>query len=594
MEKLSYAAIQETLNQTDMKSLPALNISVLRNIMIEPIEPYLRYHAYNIGFNAQIKFGEYDNIMLEAVGRQDFILDRKTDVILVFMILDTLSWSLARNFTELQQKQVQAEVDRIQEFITTVLAGVRDQTDAMILWHGFESPVYPSLGIYDSQTNTGQLAVIQGLNAFLKDSLVRHQNAYFVNMNLCRARVGAKNFYDVRYWHIGRAPYTREALSEIAGDDFKYIRALKGKNKKCLVLDCDNTLWGGVIGEDGLSGIKLGKTHPGSAYYEFQQEIVNLYHRGVIIALCSKNNEADVWEVFRKHPDMILKEAHIAVAQINWQDKAANLRQIATDLNIGLDSIVFMDDSEFEINLIRQVLPEIEAIHLPANKAIEYRSILSSCGLFDTLTISDEDRMRGAMYKAETHRKKMMVQITDMNEYYKSLGMIVEIRFADEFSLPRIAQLTQKTNQFNLTTRRYSEADIKTLAESETADVLYVKLQDNYGDSGIVGVCILKYHERRAICDTLLLSCRVLGRGVEDAFLIHAEKLAFKKDCVDIIGEYYKTKKNAQVENFYGNKGFEQISDCETNADRVFCYKFSRGIPDVPGYFKEVTSEVTE
>lgn len=502
MEKLSYAEIQETLNRTDMESLPVLEIDILRNVMVEPIEPYLRYYAYKIGFNAQIRFGEYDNIIQEAVGGQDYILGRKTDVILIFMILDTLSLPLARKFSELMQKQIQAEVDRIEECIKSVLAGVRDKTDAMILWHGFESPVYPSLGIYDNQTDNGQLAVVQGLNTILKNILVKHHNAYFVDMNLCLARVGSNSFYDNRYWHIGRAPYARVALSEIAGDDFKYISALKGKNKKCLVLDCDNTLWGGVIGEDGLSGIKLGKTHPGSAYSEFQQEVVNLYHRGVIIALCSKNNENDVWEVFRKHPDMVLKEDHIATAQINWHDKAANLRQVATDLNIGLDSIVFMDDSAFEVNLIRQVLPEIEAIHLPANRAIEYRGILSSCGLFDSLAISEEDRMRGSMYKAETHRKKLMVQITDMNKYYKSLEMVVEIRFADDFSIPRIAQLTQKTNQFNLTTRRYSEADIKRLAESETADVLYVRLQDKFGDSGIVGVCILKYSNQHAICDT--------------------------------------------------------------------------------------------
>jgi HAD superfamily phosphatase (TIGR01681 family) len=163
------------------------------------------------------------------------------------------------------------------------------------------------------------------------------------------ARLGLSHFYDSRYWHIGRAPFTRQALREIAIEDFKFIRALKGKAKKCLVLDCDNTLWGGIVGEDGLTGIKLGQSYPGSAYYEFQQEILNLHHRGVILALCSKNNEEDVWEVFRRHPDMILREEHIATAQINWGDKAANLRRIAQDLNIGLDSLVFVDDSEFEV-----------------------------------------------------------------------------------------------------------------------------------------------------------------------------------------------------------------------------------------------------
>lgn len=592
--KLSFLQIQEylNLNQSNMTSLPILNIAILRNIMLEPVEPYLRYLAYQMGYNAQIKFGEYDNIFQEAVAGQGNLLNKETNCILVFMKLETVSVDLARNFSGLSAEQIHLEVDRIKGYITAVLGGIRKQTDAMILWHSFELPVYPSLGIWDSQINEGQTAIIHDLNGFLRESLKHQKNAYFVDLNLCMARLGVKNFHDSRYWHIGRAPYSREALSEIAQEDFKFIRALKGKNKKCLVLDCDNTLWGGIIGEDGLAGIRLGKTYPGSAYYEFQQEVVNLYQRGVIIALCSKNNEDDVWEVFRKHPDMVLKEEHIATAQINWQDKVANLKQIAQDLNIGLDSLIFVDDSEFEVNLVREVLPEVEVIHLPTDRAIEYRDILVSCGLFDTLTISEEDKKRGAMYKAEAARKKMIIQATNMEEYFKSLEMVVEVRHANEFSIPRIAQLTQKTNQFNLTTRRYSEADIKALAEREDSDVLYVRLQDKFGDSGIVGVCILKYKEGKAIFDSLLLSCRILGRGVEDVFLIQALKLAQKKGCNEAIGEYYATKKNLQVEYFYIRYDYDEINTVGKKADKLFRYELTKPIKPIPPFFKSVISDI--
>jgi len=594
MLNLSYSEIQDFLNRTNLGKLPKLKICILRNIMLEPIEPYLRYMAYENGFNAEIRFGEYDNVFQEAVGGQANLLNRETDYILIFTKLDILSWDLSRKYVALNADQIKTEIDRIKEYINSVLSGIRKQTDAVVLWHGFELPVYPALGILDNQSSKGQQALIIGLNEFLRIALGSQENAYFVDLNLCLTRLGFNQFYDARYWHIGRAPFSRQALRAISLEDFKFIRSLKGKTKKCLVLDCDNILWGGVIGEDGLAGIKLGQTHPGSAYYEFQQEVLNLYNRGIILALCSKNNKEDVWEVFRKHPNMILKEEHIATAQINWRDKAANLRQIALDLNIGMDSLVFIDDSEFEANLIRKVLPEVEVIHIPPTKAVEGSNMLASCGLFDTLTLSAEDKNRGAMYKAEVARKNLQVQTTDMETYFNTLEMVLEIRFADEFAIPRIAQLTQKTNQFNLTTKRYSEADIKAFANSGRSDLFYVKLKDRFGDSGIVGVCILKYEDKKSIFDTFLLSCRVLGRGVENVFLIQALMLARKRGCKAAIGEYRATRKNRQVADFYTKQGF-QILDKNTWSDgQKFEYDLARQIEREPAFFKKIDSEINQ
>lgn len=589
MEELTYSQIQEELKKADLSSLPELNIAVLRNIMLEPIEPYLRYQALQAGHNASVLFGEYDNIFQEAVGGSLKLFEQQVNCVLVFAYLETLSWNLARNFAGLTPRQVQDEVTRIQELIEAVLSGVRSQTDGMILWHSFEIPVHPLLGIRDGQTT-----VIRRLNESLRKKLAETPNAYFVDLSLCLARVGARNFYDRRYWHIGRAPYAREALREIAAEDFKFIRTLVGKNRKCLVLDCDNTLWGGIIGEDGLAGIALGKSYPGSAFYEFQQEILNLHHCGVIIALCSKNNEADVWEVFRKHPDMVLREEHIAAAQISWQDKVSGLRQLALDLNIGLDSLVYLDDSEFEIGLVQRELPEVGVIHLPRNKTFEYADLLASCGYFDTLTVSEEDRKRGEMYRAEAGRKKLKAQATNLESYYESLEMVVDIRLADDFSVPRIAQLTQKTNQFNLTTRRYTEAEIQRLKDSATSDVLYLRLSDKHGDSGIVGACLLKYEQERAVLDSFLLSCRVLGRGVEDVFLTHALRLARKRGCRWALGEYYATSKNDQVKLFYQRQGFQEINGANQKADKLFHYRLDQELPREPAYFKEINSDAVE
>jgi len=580
---MKYSEIQNILNKADLKVLPKLNIVILRNIMIESMIPYIKYLALQIGFEAKIQLGEYDNIVQESLGFKKDLLAENTDSVLVFMKLDNLSWKLARNFASLNVKQIQEEIHRIRETIPHILNGIRKQTQGMILWHSFEIPLYPSLGISDNQHSHGQTGVIQELNNFLRESLAQYPNAYLVDLNLSLSRIGAKSFYDQRYWHIGRAPYSLDALSEIATENFKFLRPLKGKNKKCLILDCDNVLWGGIIGEDGLKGIKLGKTHPGSAYYEFQEEIVNLYNRGILIALCSKNNDPDVWDVFRNHPDMVLKDKNIVTSQINWEDKATNIRKIAAHLNIGLDSLVFADDSEFEINLVAQELPEVTVIHLPKEKSIEYKDILASCGFFDTLTISSEDRQRGEMYKAEGLRKELQIKTSDLSSYLKSLEMEVEIKFADDFTIPRIAQLTQKTNQFNLTTKRYSDADIKNLTVDKDTQVLNLRLIDKFGDSGIVGVCILKYKDEKAYLDSFLLSCRVLGRGVEDIFMIHALKLAQQRRCKTFIGEYLPTTKNMQAKDFLFNQGFDQST---------ISYDLTQTLRNEPSFFKKVDSVV--
>src|SRR3989304_7719372 len=324
MSSVTFAEIQDILNKANLGDMPRLNISILRNVTVEPIIPYLKYLTYEIGFAAEIRMGDYDNIVQESLGVKEGILHKDTDCVLIFMKLENLSWNLARNFSALAAEDLQNEVMRIQEIICNILSGIRKQTGGMILWHGFELPLYPGLGIWDSQIPAGQSGIITELNEFLRISLRGIPNAYYVDLNLCLARVGGQTFYDDRYWHIGRAHYSREALCGIASEDFKFIRSLKGKSKKCLVLDCDNVLWGGIIGEDGISGIHLGKTYPGSPYYEFQQEVLNLYNRGILIALCSKNNAEDVWEVFRSHPNMAIKEQHIAAAEVNWEDKATN------------------------------------------------------------------------------------------------------------------------------------------------------------------------------------------------------------------------------------------------------------------------------
>ncbi|MGE4557707.1 MAG: HAD-IIIC family phosphatase [Desulfovibrionaceae bacterium] len=586
---LSYFEIQKYLNSSSLSDLPKFNISVLRSIMVEPIEPYLRYGLLEMGNNAVVRFGEYDNIFQEAVGGNAELFTSETNVVLLFMPLETISWKLAREFNSLSSKEINDEVSRLEEYIAAIVTGVRKQTNALILFHGFESPLYPSFGIADAQMLLGQTATIGKLNAAIRHVLVGVSNSFFLDMDICRAKVGAQRFYDRRLWHRARMPYSLDGLAEIVIEELKYVRQLLGKTRKCLVLDCDNTLWGGVVGEDGINGIQLGKMHPGSCFFEFQQEILNLFDRGIILALCSKNNSEDVWEVFENHPDMLLQRNHIAAARINWSDKASNLRAIAADLNIGLDSLVFMDDSEFEINLIRQEIPEVALALLPKNNPSTYREILASGGWFDTLTVSSEDKKRGAMYRAENERKEFKAHATDMEGYYKSLEMVVEIGTADSFSIPRIAQQTQKTNQFNLTTKRYSEAEVTFLAQSRGSEVFYLKLQDRFGDMGIVGTCIVRFDGATAYFDTFLLSCRALGRAIERVFLAQVLRLVRARGAKQAIGEYRATSKNAQVEFFYKDMGFMEQSTQGGQADRLFSYNLDQELFSAPDFFKSIS-----
>ena len=589
----SLETIHELLSHPADERWPRLRLLVLRNVTLEPMEPYLRFYARRTGLECHVRFGEYDAIVQEAIGGPDDRIEPVPDMILVVANLAALSPRLSGCFAGLAALDRHHEEERIEQFVATVLSGLRRRTQVAIVWCGFETPGYPALGLFDSQTEEGQGACIHRLNAMLRHALRAVPSAYYLDMDRCLGRMGTEACHDWRYWHSSKAPYSRQGMAQLASEIMRFARALSGKPRKCLVLDCDNTLWGGIIGEDGLGGIRLGHTASGSAYWEFQQEILNLHHRGIILALCSKNNEDDVWTVFDHHPDMVLQQEHIAAHRINWEDKASNIRRLAIELNIGLDSMVFVDDSEFECQLIRQEIPEVEVLLLPGKRPTSYRQTLLACGLFDSLALSQEDRRRGAMYQAEAKRKAVLETATDLPSYYRSLQMEVDIRFADDFAVPRLSQQTQKTNQFNLTTRRYTEAEIRAFMASPDRDVVTLGLRDRFGDYGLVGMAIVQYAESRAEFDTLLVSCRALGRGVETVFLRHLVRLAKARGNAIATGVYLATPKNGQAASFYLQNGFVAIDEEGQSGQRFQC-DLSGRIPNDPDFFATIRSEIDQ
>ena len=531
--------------------LPRLRWTLLSNTTQEPLRPFLKQLCYDIGFDADIWIGGYDTALQDAASPER----GDADVVVLALRLHVLAPALVDRFVSLSPDEIRAECSRAIEYVAAVAAAVRQHSRAVMLVHSFETPLYPTLGVIDYRSGAGQANTIRRLNLDLADRLSRDASTFVIDLDAIRGRL-SDPFVDPRTWHIGRVPYTRQAMRAIAGEYMKVVRAAKGRNRKCVIVDADGTLWGGIVGDDGADGVRVGRAFPGSAYYEFQQALLALRDRGILLALSSKNDRAAVEEVFATRvADMPLRLDHFAAIRVNWVDKAQNIRDIAEELNIGLDSLVFVDDNPHETALVKELLPAVHCILLP-DDAVEYRSVLESSDLFDALTFSDEDRRRSEMYATEQRRRVEESSALSVDDYLRGLEMEAIIGRADDRSVARLAQLTQKTNQFNLTTRRYTESDIRGFGASPDHDVLAIRVRDRLGDSGIVGLAILRHDDHQTAIDTFLMSCRVLGRGVEDSLLVACLLASRRRGDREVVGEFIPTAKNARVAEFYPARGF--------------------------------------
>jgi len=566
-------------------SAPLVRFTLLRNITLEPaIEPQLVIEAARAGLRAKLFIESFDNLQDVVFDSASSLYESSPDVVILALRLHALAPRMMQQFTSLNEQDINELCDSVLTRIELFLSAIRERSGALIVINSFEMARSAAYGILDPLMNAGQTAVIQSLNARLRAIVAAVSGAYIVDMDQLMLRIGYDRAVDDRYWHFGRAPYRFQLTRALAATYAKFARALKGKAKKCLVLDCDNTLWGGVIGEDGMAGIKLGSTNPDSAFVELHGAILDLYNRGVLIALNSKNNHDDAIEVFEKHPDSLLRPEHFVSTRINWHDKVSNLREIAAELNIGLDSLVFVDDSPFECQYVREALPEVETIELPKDPS-GYANIIRDIGSFDSLALSDEDRRRSQMYRAESARDQLKSSAASMEQFLRSLDLRITVGRAGAFHVPRIAQLTQKTNQFNLTTRRYSESDIERMLSDPSWLVYFAELEDKFDRAGIIAVVLVKVDEAIAEIDTFLMSCRVIGRGVERALLSKVFEDVKALGVANLTGEYIPTAKNSLAAGFYEELGFTRRQETENWWD----LNASRSI-SVPEWFVESRS----
>jgi len=523
-----------------------LRILLLRNFTANNLDTYLRFHCLQEQIPVRIKLGGHDQILQEvmAPGFEPWSWDMVV-IALVFEELvadyDILPWS------------VQQVADRLVE----LFEAVRTRTDTLLVINTFIPPLCQEMG-FGGLGPASLAGRVRELNRAIERYAASHSGRVAViDHERLLALLGYERSVDARLAYLYRAPFRPDFLDLYAREIVKIGRALKGKAKKCLVLDCDNTLWGGVIGEDGLGGIRLDPHEfPGKAYYDFQKSVLLLARRGVLVALCSKNNEEDVWAVLDNHPACLLKREHIAAYRINWNPKPANLAAIASELNLGLDHLLFIDDSKFECDMVRHQLPAVTVRQVPT-KLADYPLLPFVEGWFDSFAVSREDQNRTRMMQEEAQRREYAKQFEDIEQYLASLGLVATIHQMKEGELSRVSQLTQRTNQFNLTTRRYSEAEVEALASAPDAVIYTLAVQDRFGDYGLTGVFIARRLGKEALIDTLLLSCRILGRNLEWVFVRHCLQDATRRwNPAWWRAEYVPTPKNQQTERFWEEVGF--------------------------------------
>jgi FkbH-like protein len=404
------------------------------------------------------------------------------------------------------------------------------------------------------------MSVDVAVNQFNSDLLQlskMHKNIHLIDFHDFTEQFSSDQLVNWKFYLISQTQLSTKLAKDFSEWFSNIERELDLKRKKCLVLDLDNTLWGGILGEDGVEGIKIGGDYPGNAFYYWQQALLELSKSGVILTICSKNNEQDVEELWKRNPFMVLRQENFSAWRINWNDKASNIQELAKELNIGLDSMVFLDDNPAERLLVSQSLPMVTVPEFPSRpyELMPFFKHLVTT-YFRVYTITDEDRQKTAQYKANAQRVAARSQFVDMEAYLSSLDTKIDIIAANEFNISRIAQMTQKTNQFNLTTHRYTESEIKQLLVKEWK-IFCISVSDRFGDNGITGAVFFKpMSDNQFEIETLLLSCRILGKGIEQAFLSYCLNLLRREGVQMIYASYLPTAKNIQVSDFYDRMGF--------------------------------------
>ena len=557
MEKTLSEYISLSKNIDDLKFEKKLKVAILSSFTLNGLNEILHVKCSELGIRYQSYLAGYNQYNQEFLNSQSDFYKFSPDV--TFLVLDIRNF-LGDNFHfpyNLSDDERKSLVKEKIHHLENIIQNFEKNSNSKLVITNFNIPSYSPNGIIESKSVFGFHEMIEEINKLLRNISKNNNWVYIYDFNQFISKYGEKNVFDYRQFHVGDIQIALNFVPHFGDELMGFIKPITGTNRKCIVLDLDNTIWGGIVGEDGFEGIQLDHTSNGKAFVDFQKELLSLWNQGVILAINSKNNFDDAMKVIREHPNMILREKNFASIQINWNDKAHNIKQIADEINIGLNSIVFFDDDKLNRERIRQEFPDILTVELPDDPS-QFSTILKDLNDFNVLQRTDEDVKRGQMYAQQRERKKLENSISSLDDFLQQLDIKVKMKKSNEFLIPRISQLTLKTNQFNLTTKRYQEEEIRTLANDKKFIVGCAQVLDKFGDNGITNVYIINKEDKTWIIDTFLLSCRVMGRGVEDAILSEILKDAKQNGISQIKAEFIPTQKNMPAENFLSDNGFKK------------------------------------
>lgn len=584
----SYANFYEVWRKLKRASGPlpgtAVNIALLGTSTLDHVTPYLTVHALLAGFSPTIYVAPYNQIRQEILNPSSGLHAhcRPNTSSIVFLAYEPLD--LLAELYDFPVGQEAARRQRAREVVDGIVSDVEQllaRSTARVVVHDFAPPTHPLLGILDSKEPYGCNALIRDINQQLEERLRPLDRAFLMPLSTALARAGRDVASPDKRRFLARIVLDRAALPRVCEAWERYLCAFFVPARKVLVLDLDNTLWGGVIGEDGIGGIKLGDDAPGNCYKALQQVAQQLSRRGVVLAVCSKNNAEDALAAIQSHPGMVLREDAFAAIRCNWQEKSLNIREIAAELSLGLDSFVFVDDNAVERAKVREALPEVLVVDLPSDPAL-YAQTLASLTCFETPHLTAEDRARGQLYVQRRQTEALRSQCESLDEFYLSLQTVLTLRPVDAMSSGRSAQLLQRTNQFNMTTRRHSEADLERMRTDGRFHLLAISLQDRFGDQGQVGLVLLEMQDSDAIIESFVLSCRVLGRGVEQAILGTVAELARSQGAHRLIGQLRYSKKNTPARELYPASGLQILTEMPEGID--YAYDLSLPGPTIPAW----------
>lgn len=556
---------------------PGARVAILGFCTTQYYAGVLRGLGKAAGFPLTTYEPEYDTAHQTVLDERSPLYSFRPDFVVFLTAVQALRSVLLTAEGPRRVELAEREIERL----SSLVRHVSESTEATVLINEFVIPYERAWGNFTGRIDSSLPSLVRRVNERLHELADERENVYTLDLDFIASWRGKRAWFDERLWFYSKSFCHPEALPDVAGQTIDIFRALKGNAIKCVALDLDNTLWGGTIGDDGLEGIRLGELGDGEAYVHFQMWLKDLAARGILLAVCSKNDPERAREPFQQHSDMVLTEANISCFVANWDDKATNLRLLAERLNIGLDSIVFLDDSPFERNLVRELVPDVCVPEMPTDPA-EFVPYLESLNLFETTQFSDEDRRRSDLYRANALREDEQTRFTNVNDYLISLRMEASFETFDDLHLPRIAQLVQRTNQFNLTTIRHTPGELKQFAESSDHFPFYVTLNDRFGDNGLISVVIGKRDGEQFDIVTWLMSCRVVSRRVEEFVLDQLVEIARNEGLSQLRGRYVPTPKNNLVSGLYQTLGF-RLSETLPDGGTTWQLDISEHVPsDAP------------